>query len=286
MVLNRESYALFLGCMIPLRLPFIESSTRAVFNRLDIEINDINGASCCPAPGIFKKIGNLSWLTIAARNLSIAERMKLDIVTLCNGCLLTLSEANMILKKDEKMKSEVNKSLSEEGLEYKGFIDVRHFIDILTEEIGVETIKSSIKNPLNNFKVASFYGCHYLSYRKRMLNFKTIPTNLEKLIEATGAENVEYDDRWACCGAGEGIRSATPSLANTIGKDKMRNITKEKINCIVDICPFCHLHLKQINDNPENKVKMKIFHYNQFLGLAMGVPSRLLGFDRNYPRAI
>ncbi|WP_455368178.1 CoB--CoM heterodisulfide reductase iron-sulfur subunit B family protein [[Eubacterium] cellulosolvens] len=280
MISNRKRYALFLGCIIPLRLPFIESSTRAVFKNLGIELKDIEGASCCPAPGIFKKIDEMSWLTIAARNLSLAERMKLDIVTLCNGCLLTLSEANNILKNDQQLRYKVNKILSEDDLKYRGSITAYHFIDVLAETLRLNAIKALIKRPLKDIKVAPFYGCHYLTYRKRILDLQKPPLNLEKLIDVTGAVYVDYEDKWACCGAGEGLRSSTPLLANIIGRDKMARLIKSKVNCIVNICPFCHLQLNQINESLGHKKQVRVFHYNQLLGLAMDVPTHILGLEK------
>jgi len=275
MISNDKAYALFLGCMIPFRLPFLESSIRAVFKNLNIAVKNIVGASCCPAPGVFKKIDRFTRITIAARNLSLAERMNSNIVTLCNGCLSTLSEADMILKHDKRLVSEVNRVLSVEGLEYEGLVKVHHFIDVLTREVGVEAIKARVKNPLKNLRVAAHYGCHYLSYRKRILDSKTLPTNLEKLIETLGAENVDYDDKWACCGAGEGIRSATPSLASIIGKAKITSMKENNVDCIVDICPFCHLQFEEVNNIAENG--LKILYCTQLLGLAMGMPRQLLG---------
>ncbi len=104
-------YGLFLGCVAPNRYPGIESSTREVFNKLGIDYVDLPQASCCPAPGIIRSFDEKSWLAIGARNLCLAEKNDVDIITLCNGCYGSLFEVAHELKNDE-MRAEINKSLA------------------------------------------------------------------------------------------------------------------------------------------------------------------------------
>jgi heterodisulfide reductase subunit B len=106
-------------------------------------------------------------------------------------------------------------------------------------------MKKKILVPLNNFRVAPFYVCHYFSCHTKKTddNLARESRVLEKLIQATGAQNVEYPGKMQCCGAGEGIKSASNALSHEITRQKIRNIAEANVNCIVDICPFCHLQL-------------------------------------------
>ena len=50
-------FDLFLGCVIPARLPYLEASSRKIFEKLGIELHDVDGFSCCPDPTGIEQIG-------------------------------------------------------------------------------------------------------------------------------------------------------------------------------------------------------------------------------------
>ena len=105
-------YAFFLGCVAPLRYPGIEKSTRVVFDKLGVELVDLTDASCCPAPGVIKAFSKLTWLAAAARNLALAEKMGLPIMTICNGCYGSLFEAAHELNNNAEELAKVNEILA------------------------------------------------------------------------------------------------------------------------------------------------------------------------------
>ena len=88
--------AFFPGCIAPLRYPGIESTTREVLTRLGVNIRNLDGASCCPAPGVTRSFDLTTWVTMASRNIALAERMGLDIMTVCNGCFGSLFESDFV----------------------------------------------------------------------------------------------------------------------------------------------------------------------------------------------
>ena len=157
--------AYFLGCIMNNRYPGVEKATRKLFEALDIELKDMEGASCCPAPGVFGSFDEETWATVAARNLTLAEDMGADIMTECNGCFGSLFECNHILQEDEDKKAKINANLAEIGREYKGTINVKHFAQILRDDVGFEKLASLIEKPLD-LNVAVHYGCHFLKPTK------------------------------------------------------------------------------------------------------------------------
>jgi heterodisulfide reductase subunit B len=276
----------FLGCIAPNRYPGIEAATIKTLKKLDIELDDLEGASCCPAPGVFRSFDKTTWLSLASRNVTLSEELGDDILTVCNGCFGSLTDANEMLKKDPALKESVNKILAEVGREFKGTQDVRHIIEYLYQEVGPEKIKEAVTNPLD-LKVAVHYGCHLVKPSKeRHLGSSENPRFFDELVEATGATSVDYEDKMACCGAGGGARTAVLDTSLQLAKNKLEHMVAAGVDCIVDACPFCHLQLDvgqtEIKKKFEKEYNMPVLHYSQLLGLAMGFTPEELGIDMNF----
>jgi heterodisulfide reductase subunit B len=157
-----KEYAYFLGCITPNRYPGIEVAAKKIFKEFGIESKEMEGASCCPAPGVFGSFDMYTWLPIAARNLAIAEEMGLEIYVTCNGCFGSLQEADHLLKAHPKLKEKVNEILGKVGREYKGTTNVYHAVTLLHDDIGLDRLKEKVTKPMKGVNVAIHYGCHFL----------------------------------------------------------------------------------------------------------------------------
>ena len=144
-----DEFALFLGCVIPTRLPHVEKSVREVFKILDIKVHEMQGAGCCPDPIASQSLSVDLWTTLAARNLTIAETMGLDIITTCAGCYETLKTASKLMAEDSELKARVNAKLKHLGLEYKGDTQIYHFVEVLSRENYLRKLESLTQVPLN-----------------------------------------------------------------------------------------------------------------------------------------
>ena len=200
--------AYFLGCIMNNRYPGVEKATRILFDALDFELKDMEGASCCPAPGVFGSFDEETWATIGARNLTIAEDMGLDIMTECNGCFGSLTECNHMLKENDEKREKINANLAEINREFKGTINVKHFAQILRDDVGFEQLASLVEKPLD-LNVAVHYGCHFLKPTEEIGIEEQAenPSILDDIVELTGVKSVDYKDKMMCCGAGGGLRS-------------------------------------------------------------------------------
>jgi heterodisulfide reductase subunit B len=268
-----KSYALFLGCTIPARQPNYELSARKALTKLGIKLVDLDDFTCCCPPPI-QSINLETSQAVAAYNICLAEEAGLDIITLCNGCFESLAMANAALKKDKKLRAKVNEILSKAGKEFKGTIKVKHFLQVLIDDIGVECVKASVVKPLSTLKVAPFYGCHSLR-PSELLEFDDPerPHILEDLIEALGAESVEYRDKLKCCGGL--LRGISDDLALDLAREKLVNTSKAGAECIATLCPFCFVALDigqiQVKSKFNEVYDMPILHYSELLALALGV---------------
>jgi heterodisulfide reductase subunit B len=275
-------YALFIGCTIPIRENNYESSTRAVASALGIEIVEFPGQSCCGLP--FRSIDYSTWLTLAARNLAIADRLSLPpIMVMCNGCYKSLLTASKELQDNASLRQNISKRLSVEGLEAKGGKEVRHVAQILHDDYGVNKIGRHIKKPLGNLKVAIHPGCH-ITMPSKIIGFDNpaFPRKLDALVQTTGAKIVDYETKRLCCGAT--IVGIKEDVSKALVRRKVENITG-RVDALITFCPICHStydiqQLDVFNDSEKGK-QVPVLHYTQLLGLAIGVTEEKLGFDMN-----
>jgi heterodisulfide reductase subunit B2 len=282
-----SEYKLFPGCVIQNRYPFLEASAKIVFDQLGVKYSPAE-FGCCPNPVGLKFVDQKTWAVLAARNCCEAEKEGKDIMSLCNGCNQSMAVAQYQLKHDAILKKEVNAVLSKVGKEYKGTSNNVHFVNILMEEVGIDKIKAAITKPLTGLKVACHPGCHYMR-PSHILNGEDPmkPEYLHKLVEATGATVVEFDQELVCCG--NVVRNSDEATANNMLKSKIDGARLNGADMIAVNCPACFTQL----DGEQSKLKalaeegvtykFPIFYITELIALAMGKGPKDIGinFHRN-----
>ncbi len=271
-------YAFYLGCVIPTRLFAYEASSRKVCRELGIELVDMEDYICCGTP--IEAVSHRTWLVMAAYNLALAEKMGLDILTLCNGCVNSLKKANAGLKEDPGLRKEINSVLKKFGMEYRGRVEVKHLIKVLYEDVGIEEIKKKVKRPLTGLVAASHVGCHVLKPGWVMQHDSPErPKILDELIEATGAKTVDYPYKTECCG--QTLRGLNDGISLALLQKKLGNIEDAKADVLVTICPACNMQFDmgqmEIRQKFKKNYDIPVMHYPEILGLAFGIGKEDLG---------
>jgi heterodisulfide reductase subunit B len=271
-------YIPFFGCMMTTKYPWFESAVRKTVSRVGLELEDVDGFTCCPDPIYFQANDRIDWYTVAARNLSLAEDLGHDVITTCSGCTATLSEVNLALQEDPELRGRVNKRLKAIGREFKGSINVRHAVTVLRDDFGIDRVAETVVRPLDGLKVAVHYGCHLLKPSRVMrVDDPDRPTILENLIRATGAEPVQHDRTLLCCGKA----CSADDMSDRMVEDILNAIIASGSDCMGLICPTCfdRFDLGQIliGRKLEKKFQVPIVYYFQLLGLAQGMEPREVG---------
>ncbi|MEW6615206.1 MAG: CoB--CoM heterodisulfide reductase iron-sulfur subunit B family protein [Thermodesulfobacteriota bacterium] len=264
-----KQYALFTGCTIKVALPHIEMVARKVFPLLDIDIKEL-AFTCCPNAD-FRSMDEYSWLVVAARNLALAEKEGLEILSLCPGCTQTLKEANIILKNDVSLRAEINKRLGKIGLIFQGTTDVNHHLVILHRQI--EILLQRITTPLYGIKLAAHTGCHLLMPSWLMqFDSPERPTKLEELVKILGGTTIDYPEKILCCGFG--LFGSQKGTASRIIKDKVESASLAGAEAFVVPCPSCFQQFDRNQLVAKRELKFEyqlpVFYYLQLVGLAMG----------------
>ncbi len=119
-------------------------SAMAVAKALEVELLEIPEWNCCGSSP-YSSYDELGMLSLAGRNLALAEKRGFDIVTPCSSCYVILSQANRIMQEYPDMKEKVDQALDAGGLRYEGTLKVRHMLDMFVND--VENYKSFFTNP-------------------------------------------------------------------------------------------------------------------------------------------
>jgi heterodisulfide reductase subunit B len=265
-----KDHFLFKGCLIPTRLPYLETASKFTLERIGVDFDDLPGATCCVEPIGLRSMAQDTWLLTTARMLSMAERDGRDIITLCNGCYLSFVEAMVELRSDHR-REEVNTVLAEIGHEYHGKVKVRHVLEVL-HDLGPERTGALCTRDMSSLKVAPHTGCHALRpSHVGLVERPFAPHMLADISSWLGAEVVHLEEWPGCCGGG--IASVDEKVSAGILDRVTSTYRKSGANCIVTPCPFCfsQFDLRQKDGVP-------VLHLVELSAYAMGAPASVLGW--------
>jgi heterodisulfide reductase subunit B len=275
-------FAFFLGCTVPARLPQYEASSRAVLEKFGIGLVDIKEFNCCGYP--IRNTDYKAAILASARNLALAESKHLDMLVLCQCGFGMLKHADYHLKKDPGLKKEINALLQREGMSYEGGVEIKHLLSVLHHDVGIETIKKKVSKPFQGLKIATHYGCHALRPSEiTQFDDPVNPTLFDDLVEATGAESIDWQARLDCCGAP--LFGVNDDLSMDLMEKKVANARESGADYLCVGCPYCHIQFDTVQtmlhrERGGNHLLPPIL-YSQLLGLSLGMESRVLGVRLN-----
>jgi len=273
------SYNLYMGCSVPANYPNYETTLFRIADKFGIELIYMEGVSCCGSPNL-RAIDYLGWLIVNARTLAIAEKNGHDIVTPCNGCFGSLKDVYHFLTHNADYKEKINAELKKTGVEFKGTIKPRHFIEALYNDVGIDEIKKNITKPLDGVGIAIHYGCHLLRPQD-VTEFN--PEIFDDLVRVTGASVVEYPLWKQCCGAT--VLPVNEELAIRLARDKLKSMKEAGAVFVTVSCPACgnQLDLQQLGlkESYGEEYNLPVLFITQILGLAMGMKDDEVGLAMN-----
>ena len=256
-------------------------STQAVSKILEMNLVELDDWNCCGSTP-YSSVEELASFCLSARNLALAEKTGLDLVTPCSSCYVILNRTNSYLMQYPQLKAKVKEALAAGGLEYHGSVRVRHLLDVLSNDIGCDSIAEKVQKSLGGLKVAPYYGCQVVRPRYGF-DHPEFPQSLDKLVTSLGADPVDFPLKARCCG-GSLIISEEDMTLDLVHR-LLVSASKEKADCLVTVCPLCQTNLDvyqaRVNRKFGTDYRLPILFFTQLMGVAFGLSEESLGLETN-----
>ncbi len=263
--------AYYPGCSLKGSAKGFEDSAISVSRNLGIELKELPRWNCCGTvysltdDNLMKQVGPI-------RNLLRAREQGYDsLYTLCSMCDNTLKRSNKLVKNDEDKLSKINNFMDQEE-DYQGEIDVKHYLELLRDELGWQEIKAKVKDPLEGVKVAPYYGCMLTRPKEIGLDDPHKPTILDELITSLGGKPVDFPYESECCGSYNTVDKKEVVLGKT--QTITGGANKAGADLIITACPLCHFNLDyrqaELLEVAPGHHPVPVFYFTQLMAVAFG----------------
>ena len=283
-----SKYLLYPGCsMERSSRPYLDS-TMAIRQDLGLEFEEVDDWNCCGATEYWS-VARVPAYALVGRNLALASKQVDGTKTLvagCSACYLNLAKTDSYMGEDAKLKGSVNEALAAGGLSYEpGSVEVRHLLDILYNDVGLESIRDKVVRPLKGLRVAPYYGCMIVRPDPEgRFDDPEYPQAMDKLLKALGAEVVDYPLKTHCCGGH--MTQISESTAYELIHRLIYAADQYRADIMVTLCPMCQMNLDafqgDVNRHFNTKYHMPVLYFTQLIGLALGHKPEELGIGKEF----
>ena len=272
-------YAYYPGCSLEHTASPYDKSIRAIFKALDIGLHEIEDWNCCGAT-MYMSVKKIVGYAISARNLALAQNMGMEICAPCSSCYTILRKTNRHIAWDPKERAKINEALSAAGLKYDSSVKVRHPLDILVNDLGLEAIKAKVKRSLQGLRVAPYYGCQIVRPHGYFDDVDE-PVTMDRLLAVLGAQAVPYPCKVRCCGGM--LMTTQENVALDLNMKLLQGAVDNNAEVIATACPLCQMNLEayqgKINRAFGSNFNIPIVYFSHLVGAALGISSHEMGLD-------
>ncbi|MBA7676376.1 8-methylmenaquinol:fumarate reductase membrane anchor subunit [subsurface metagenome] len=281
--------AYYPGCTLKTKATNFNVSTVSAAEAMGIELVELPRWNCCGTVHALARDDVMHYLA-PIRNLIRVEDMNTEglvylkrLVTQCAMCYNTLKRANQAAN-DDPEKMEKIRGIMEKEQEYSGNVEVVHFLEILRQR-GWDRVKEAVETPLTGIKVAPYYGCLLLRPREFSIDDPDAPKILEDLLEALGAEVVDFPYKTKCCGAYHAVH--LKKVAADLSHRILEQAVEVGADMVATVCPLCDFNLgerqMEIKKHFPNFESIPVVYYTQLMALAFGQNEEATALDMNDP---
>jgi len=254
-------YTYYPGCTAKTTAIEFGLSTEAVCEILGIELLELEDWNCCGASSAHSLNHELA-LSLPGRNVALAQKAGLDTVIPCPACYQRCLVADKAFREDEGWRREMEALLD---FRYTGQGRPRHLLEVLSRDLEMDTIRAKVVRPLEGLKVACYYGC-VLVRPPELTGWDDPehPTTMDRLMEALGAELIDWSYKVDCCGAS--LALSRSDVVVTLSTRLAEAAREAGADCIACACGMCQINL----DTRQVGKKIPVFYFTELMGLAFG----------------
>jgi heterodisulfide reductase subunit B len=271
-------YAYYPGCSLHSTGKDYDISAQAVCQALGIELLEIPDWVCCGASSGHSTSKLLS-VALPVQDLLNAQEMGLDTAVCCAACYSRLRIANVTMANPHA--SEEQAAVDEiVGSSYRGEVGVKHLLEIVTSEYGLEALQEKVETKLEGLKAAAYYGCLLVRPPEAVaFDDPENPRSMDDLIEALGAEAVDWPYKIECGGAS--LSLTRTDIVLKLCRDIYQAAVDNGAECLIVACPLCQSNLDmrqaQVNKRYGTDYDLPVLYFTQLIGLALGLKEKELG---------
>jgi heterodisulfide reductase subunit B len=273
-------YTYYPGCSLHGACGPYDTSLKRVMTLLGHELEELDDWNCCGAT-MYMSVRETVALSVSARNLALAEKAGSTLMAPCSACYTTLMKTNRYLRDVPKMREQVAEALAEADMSYNMTVKVRHPLDIIVNDIGLDSVVRKAKRRLDGLKVAPYYGCQIVR-PEQGFDDRDWPMSMDNLFSALGAEMVYFPDRVRCCGGM--LMTTYPDVGRELTEGILDTAVRNRADVVVTTCPLCQVNLEANQDNGKKtggKEQIPVLFFTQLLGLALGESAKNMDLDKS-----
>jgi len=270
------------GCTLKTSAKNLEKSAFAIMENLGHELIEMDDWNCCGVVASLTDDDLMHHLAPLRSLIHVEDAGEDKVVTLCDMCCNTLKQTNLRVKEIPADLETLNLFMDREN-DYKGTVEVLHFLEFLRDEIGFDVIKKKVKRPLKDIKIMPYYGCMLLRPREVAIDNAEEPTILSDLLYALGAEVVDNPFKIECCGSYHTVENK--ELVSKRAHRITSFATEKDSDAMVISCPLCKFNLDARGKEAEKMFKdykqIPVYYYTQLIAIALGLDPEVCGFDQH-----
>jgi heterodisulfide reductase subunit B len=272
-----NAVAYYPGCSLHSTAKEFNTSTKAVCEAIGLKLIEPKGWVCCGSSAAHRSDPESATM-LPMTNLAMIEQSGFTEVTMpCAACYNRHKSAQFELGHDEQHKEEIDEKI---GYDYQDSVYVSTISEAILNHVGTEDVSEKVKKPLEGLRVVCYYGC--LMTRPPEITgseHPDNPTDMDQLMEALGAEVLDWSYKTSCCGAAHTLTK--PEIVINLSGGLVNHASDAGAEAMVVACPLCHANLDARQFQMDVDEPMPVLYFTQLMALAMGLSDKEAALDKN-----